>query len=121
MPAADDVRGIARLVRAARVSLAALVWGFRHEEAIRLEFLGLAVCVPLAFWLGENGIERAVLIASVLLILLVELLNTAIERTIDRIGPERHELSRLAKDMGSAAVMIALCIAATVWGLVVWG
>jgi diacylglycerol kinase (ATP) len=77
------------------------------------------VLVPLALWLGENGLERALLISSLMLVLLIELLNTAVEVVVNRIGPERHELSGLAKDLGSAAVLLSLLHAGVVWVLVV--
>ena len=110
--------GIHRLVRATAVSLSALKHGFVQEEAIRLELLGAAIFCPLGFWLGNTSAEKILLISSILLILLVELLNTGIEAVVDRVGLERHELSGLAKDMGSAAVLVALLIAALTWGLV---
>ena len=78
----------------------------------------LIPCVPLAIWLGHTGVDRAFLICSLLLVLLTELLNTGIEIAVDRIGIEHHELSGLAKDLGSAAVMIALLNAMLVWGFV---
>jgi diacylglycerol kinase (ATP) len=85
------------------------------EPACRLEILAVVVAVPLALWLPVSRIERVLLIVSALFVLTVELLNTSIERTVDRIGVERHELSRRAKDLGSAAVFVATLIAATVW------
>ena len=75
-----------------------------------------ALLIPLAFWLGDTKIEIALMISSVLLVMAVELLNSAVEAVVDRIGTERHELSGRAKDQGSAAVFIALCIVAVVWG-----
>lgn len=76
--------------------------------------------IPLALWLGENAIERALMIGSVLLVLVVELLNSAIEAVVDRIGTERHELSGRAKDQGSAAVFVALVIVVVTWGLMLF-
>lgn len=78
----------------------------------------MIVLIPTAFWLGESALERAALIGSCLLVLVVELLNSAIEAAIDRHGPEKHELSGRAKDMGSAAVFISLLLVAVVWGLI---
>jgi len=78
------------------------------------------VVIPLGLWLGRNGIERALLIAPMLLVLIVELLNSAIETTVDRIGQERHQLSGLAKDIGSAAVLTSLLLLAVIWILVLW-
>jgi diacylglycerol kinase (ATP) len=80
-----------------------------------------AVCVPLAFWVGTNGFERALLIGSVLLVLIVELLNSAIEATVDRISYENHHLAKRAKDVGSAAVMLALVCAGLTWLLIILG
>ncbi len=114
----DRLSGIPRIVRATKVSLSALRHGFVHEEAIRLELLGIAIFCPLGFWLGNTPTEKVLLVSSILLILLVELLNTGIEAVVDRVGLARHELSGLAKDMGSAAVLVALLIAALTWGLV---
>ncbi len=108
-------------MKALQWSLAGLAATFRHEVAFRQEVLMLCVLLPLAFFLGENGIERAVLIASLLLILITELVNSAVEATIDRIGPEQHPLSGRAKDVASAAVFLALINAAIVWLLVVLG
>jgi len=111
----DGITGVRRLLRAARVGVSALHWGLRNEEALRLELLGLIPGVPLAIWLGHTRVERALLISSLMLVLLTELLNTGIEIAVDRIGTERHELSGLAKDLGSAAVMIALLNVVLVW------
>jgi diacylglycerol kinase (ATP) len=103
-----------RLYRACLFSFAGLrdAW---NEPAARLEIVGIAIAIPLALWLPVTGLERVVLVASALLVLAVELLNTAIERTVDRIGLDRHELSRRAKDLGSAAVLVATSIAAVSW------
>lgn len=103
-----------RLWRALFFSFAGLKDAWR-EPACRLEMVSIAVAIPLALWLPLARLERVLLIASPLLVLTVELLNTAIERTVDRIGIERHELSRRAKDLGSAAVFIATLIAGLVW------
>jgi diacylglycerol kinase (ATP) len=114
-------KNTSHLMKALQWSLAGLAATFRHEVAFRQEVLMLCVLLPLAFFLGENGIERAVLIASLLLILITELVNSAVEATIDRIGPEQHPLSGRAKDVASAAVFLALINAAIVWLLVVLG
>ncbi|MDE2235655.1 MAG: diacylglycerol kinase [Gammaproteobacteria bacterium] len=118
MRATDGYTGIRRLLRASRVGVRALHWGMHNEEAIRLELLALIPGIPVAIWLGHTGMARAFLISSLLLVLVTELLNTGIEIAVDRIGKERHELSGLAKDLGSAAVMIALLNAVLVWCLV---
>lgn len=106
------------MLRATRVGCRALVWAAREEEAVRLELLGLAVLIPLGLWLGRSGAERALLCLSVLLVLIVELLNSGLETVVDRIGSEFHELSGRAKDLGSAAVMVALIAAALTWALI---
>jgi diacylglycerol kinase (ATP) len=110
--------GVTRVLRAFGNSLKGFRGAFREEAAFRQE-LGMAVIViPLGLWLGDTGVERALLVAPVLLILIVELLNSAIEATVDRIGMERHQLSGLAKDIGSAAVMLSFGLLGTVWLLV---
>ena len=90
----------------------------RAESAFREEVLVLVIVVPLGLWLGHSGVERALLIGSWMLVLVVELINSAIEAVVNRIGPERHPLSGMAKDMGSAAVGCSLILAITVWALV---
>jgi diacylglycerol kinase (ATP) len=87
-------------------------WG---ETAFRQEALAAMLMVPLAFWLGRTWLETAMLCASVVLVMVVELLNTAVETAIDRIGPEWHDLSKRAKDMGSAAVLLSLLLCAGIW------
>ncbi len=94
---------------------------WKNELAFRGEVVVAAIMFPLGIWLGRSGVERALLIASILLILLTELLNSALEAVVDRIGPERHELSKRAKDMGSAAVFISMVTAALVWIIIAWG
>jgi diacylglycerol kinase (ATP) len=114
-------RGVTRVLRALSSSVQGLTGAFRDEAAFRQE-LGLAVIViPLGLWLGHSGVERALLIAPMLLILIVELLNSAIEATVDRIGFERHKLAGLAKDIGSAAVFMSFVLLAAVWLLVLLG
>ena len=114
-------RGLLRVMRALGASVNGLAGAFREEAAFRQE-LGLAVVViPLGLWLGHGGVERALLIAPMLFILIVELLNSAIEATVDRIGFERHQLAGLAKDIGSAAVFMSFVLLTTVWLLVLLG
>ena len=115
----DGLSGLTRLNRATRVGFTALAWAFRNEEAFRLEVLGSLVLVPIGIWLGHGGAEKALLVAAVLQIMIVELLNTGIEVVVDRISVERHALSGLAKDLGSAAVMISLLLATVVWACVI--
>jgi len=110
--------GLARLISATRNSLEGFVAAARHENAFRQELLGAAVCVPLGLWLGANGVERALLVGVVLVVLIVELLNSAVEATVDRISFEDHRLAKRAKDIGSAAVMLAITTAIVVWLLV---
>lgn len=103
------------LLGSLQYSLNGLKAAFRHEFTFRLELLLTIVIVPLACWLGDDAFERALLIASWLLVLVVEMLNSAIETVIDRISLEHHELSGRAKDYGSAAVLLACLVAATLW------
>ena len=114
MPPQKLRTGFDRLWHATGYSLAGLraAWG---ETAFRLEALLSLVLLPAAFWLGRTWIEAALLAGSVLLVLIVELLNTAIESAIDRVGPEWHPLSKRAKDMGSAAVLLSVLLAAGIW------
>ena len=116
--ASDGLSGLARLNRATSVGFTALAWAFRNEEAFRLEVLGAVVLIPLALWLGHSGMERALLAAAILQVMIVELLNTAVEVVVDRISIERHALSGLAKDLGSAAVMISLLLATVIWACI---
>ena len=112
--------GFTRMFRAFGASMKGLSGAFREEAAFRQE-LALAVAVfPLGLWLGQNGIERVLLIAPMFIVLIVELVNSAIEATVDRIGLERHKLSGLAKDIGSAAVLLSLVLLAVVWLLILW-
>ncbi len=110
--------GLRRVWNAFHYSRAGLHAAYRHEDAFRQEVLLALVLVPLAIWLGEGAVERALLIGCVLLVLIVELINSAIEATVDRISLDRHPLAKRAKDIGSAAVMIALLNAVLVWALV---
>ena len=114
-------RGILRVMRALGASANGLVGAFREEAAFRQELALAALVIPLALWLGHNGVERALLIAPMLLVLIVELLNSAIEATVDRIGFERHQLAGLAKDIGSAAVFVSFVLLVAVWLLVLVG
>jgi diacylglycerol kinase (ATP) len=111
--------GLRRILNAAGYSLAGLAAAARHEDAFRQELLLCAVLAPLALWLGENGVERALLIGCLLLVLIVELLNSAIEAAVDRISFENHRLAKRAKDIGSAAVMLSLANAAVIWLIVI--
>jgi len=111
--------GLTRIVNAAGYSWLGLKAAFRHEAAFRQELALCVLLVPAGLWLGDTGVERALLIGSLLLVLIVELLNSAVETVVDRFGGERHELSGRAKDIGSAAVFIALLNVVVVWALVI--
>src|SRR5688572_1887102 len=106
--------GLSRIWHATGYSLAGLRAGW-GETAFRQEALAAFILLPLAFWLGRGWVEIALLAGSVLLVMIVELLNTGIETAIDRIGPERHDLSKRAKDMGSAAVLLSLVLCSGIW------
>ena len=114
-------RGLTRVLRAVGASLRGLAGAFREEAAFRQELAFAALVIPLGVWLGHSGIERALLIGPMLLILIVELLNSAIEATVDRTGFERHALAGLAKDIGSAAVLMSFVLLTAVWLLVLLG
>lgn len=113
-------KGLIRLWDAARYSLRGIAAAWQNEAAFRQEVAVILPLLPLALWVGTTAAQRAVLILSALLILVIELINSAIESAIDRIGPERHPLSGQAKDMGSAALMIALIAGICVWGVIIW-
>lgn len=113
-------RGLRRLRDAAGYSAAGLASAWRTEEAFRQEVLLGAALVPLALWLGQSALERLLLVASWLFVIIVEVLNSAVEVTVDRIGDEHHHLSGQAKDLGSAAVFLSLVLAVLVWGTVGW-
>lgn len=110
--------GLIRLVNAFGNTWKGYVGAFREEAAFRQELALCMVLFPLGLWLGDNGVERALLIGPIFIILIVELLNSGIEATVDRIGLERHQLSGLAKDLGSAAVFTSFALLVVVWALV---
>jgi diacylglycerol kinase (ATP) len=110
--------GFTRIVRATRYSWQGLRAAYRHEEAFRQESWLCVLLVPLGLYLGDGGVEKALLVGSVLLLPLVEILNSALEAVVDRIGEQHHELSGRAKDMGSAAVGLAILLTASTWLLV---
>jgi diacylglycerol kinase (ATP) len=113
--------GLKRIWNALFYSLDGFAAAFRHEDAFRFEVLLALILIPLALNMHVGGIGRALLVASVLLVLIIELLNTAIEAATDRISLDDHVLAKRAKDMGSAAVMLALINVPVVWLLVVFG
>jgi diacylglycerol kinase (ATP) len=116
--AAQGKKGFNRLYHATIYSWQGFKAAFKNEEAFRQEVFLCLIFIPLGFYLGQNGVERALLIGAVLLIPIVELLNSAIEVLTDRIGTEHHKLSGRAKDIGSAAVLLSLINSTVVWLLV---
>lgn len=113
-------RGLGRLVAATGFSIAGFRSAWRGEEAFRQEVVLAVMLVPAALWLGQNMLQRALLVGSCLVVLVVELLNSAVEAVVDRIGDDPHELSGKAKDMGSAAVLLSLALVVITWGAVAW-
>jgi diacylglycerol kinase (ATP) len=113
--------GFKRLLCAMTYTRAGLGWAWRKEAAFRQELLLAIVLSPLAWYLGKSGLERAVLIGALILVLVVELINTAVEAVVDRFGDGHHELSKAAKDLGSAAVFVSLVNVIVVWALVLLG
>jgi diacylglycerol kinase (ATP) len=116
----QEARGIKRLINACYFSAAGYKAVWQNEEAFRLEAILFVVTTPIALWLGGSTLEKLLLIGSMVLVLLVELLNSAVEAAVDRIGLEHHELSGRAKDIGSAAVTTALAWAAITWTLILF-
>lgn len=112
--------GLDRVVHATGYSMAGLASAYREESAFRQEFWLAAVLLPLAFWVGKGWVEVVLLAGSVVIVLIVELLNSSLEAAIDRISLERHELSMRAKDMGSAAVLLSLLLCAGIWLSALW-
>ena len=110
---------IAHIKNAFIYTFAGLKAAWKNELAFRGEVVVVMIMSPLGLWLGRSAVERALLIASLLLILLAELVNSALEAVVDRIGPQRHELSKRAKDMGSAAAFISMVTAALVWIIII--
>jgi len=113
--------GLRRLWNAFHYSLAGFKAAYQNEDAFRQESLLAAVLIPLALCLPAGGVGKALMIGSVLLVLVVELLNSAVEATVDRISLEDHQLAKRAKDIGSAAVLLSLVNLAVVWALVLFG
>jgi diacylglycerol kinase (ATP) len=110
--------GLKRLWNAMHYSIAGLRAAYKHEDAFRMEILVAIILIPLAFWLPVSHIAKILLIASVLLVFMVELLNSAIEAVVDRISLDQHELAKRAKDIGSAAVFVSMLNVLFTWGLV---
>ncbi|MBY6190070.1 diacylglycerol kinase [Microbulbifer agarilyticus] len=110
--------GISRLIDATEYSRQGLLATWRNEAAFRQEVSLAVILIPAALWLGESGVERALLIGVTLLVMIVELMNSAVEAVVDRIGPEKHPLSKIAKDTGSAAVSISLLLWVSTWACI---
>ncbi|MGN2498182.1 diacylglycerol kinase [Serratia nevei] len=117
---ANQATGLIRIIKAAGYSYKGLSAAWQHEAAFRQELVVTLLAIILAVWLDVGAIARILLIGSVALVMIVEILNSAIEAVVDRIGSEHHELSGRAKDMGSAAVSLAIVLALFVWGTVLW-
>jgi diacylglycerol kinase (ATP) len=113
-------RGLRRLINALGYSRDGIAATWRNEAAFRQESLLAAVAIPLALYLGKTGVDRALLVGSIILILIVEILNSALEAVVDKASPEKNELAKRAKDMGSAAVLLSLINAAAIWACVLW-
>ncbi|HMM76830.1 MAG TPA: diacylglycerol kinase [Gammaproteobacteria bacterium] len=116
----SKLTGFERLWKACGYSLQGLRAAWRHEAAFRQELTLAILLLPAAWWLARGALEFALLVATLLLVLVVELLNSSIEAIVDRVGMERHELSGRAKDLGSAAVLLSLVLLAVVWGAIAW-
>ena len=119
-PCKPGRKGLARLVAATGYSWSGFQQAWRYEAAFREELLLLLLLVPTAFWLGQTAAETAILLISCLVVLIVELLNSAIEAVVDLASPTMHPLAARAKDIGSAAVFVALMQVLLVWGLIGW-
>ncbi|MBH3126504.1 diacylglycerol kinase [Serratia marcescens] len=117
---ANQATGLTRIIKAAGYSYKGLSAAWQHEAAFRQELVVTLLAIILAVWLDVGAIARILLIGSVALVMIVEILNSAIEAVVDRIGSEHHELSGRAKDMGSAAVSLAIALALFVWGTLLW-
>lgn len=112
--------GLLRIWNACFYSLRGLTAAWRFESAFRQECVLAAFLLPVAVWLATSPVQFALLTGSLLIVMLTELLNSAVEAVVDRVGSEQHQLSGQAKDMGSAAVLLALLLTALIWGAVIW-
>lgn len=117
---AQGQTGIRRVVSAAFNSISGFKAAWTNEAAFRQECIGALVLIPAAFWVGDNAVEWVLLIGSCMIVLITELLNTAVEVTVDRISSEHHPLSGRAKDIGSAAVFVSLALTGIVWTMIAW-
>ena len=109
--------GLARIIDAAGYSMRGLSFAWKNESAFRQELLGAVILIPFAFFLAESALEISILLIPIFLVVIVELLNSAVEAITDRVGSELHELSGAAKDLGSAAVLISLILLFIIWGV----
>ncbi|MBB1199242.1 diacylglycerol kinase [Enterobacteriaceae bacterium 89] len=117
---ANNTTGFTRIIKATGYSWKGLCAAWKNEAAFRQEGVAVVLAIIIACWLDVDAITRVLLIGSVLMVMIVEILNSAIEAVVDRIGPEHHELSGRAKDMGSAAVTLAILVALITWGTLLW-
>ncbi|EOC0476671.1 diacylglycerol kinase [Cronobacter turicensis] len=117
---ANNITGLTRIINAAGYSWKGLRAAWKNEAAFRQEGVAVIAAILIACWLDVDPITRVLLIGSVTLVMIVEILNSAIEAVVDRIGPEFHELSGRAKDMGSAAVLLSIILALVVWVTLLW-
>ncbi|EKN6326411.1 diacylglycerol kinase [Yersinia enterocolitica] len=117
---ANQSTGLTRIYKAAGYSVKGLTAAWKNEAAFRQEAVAAILAIILAFWLDVDATARILLVASVVLVIIVEVINSAIEAVVDRIGSELHELSGRAKDMGSAAVFLAILLALFIWVTVIW-
>ncbi|WP_455207186.1 diacylglycerol kinase [Kaarinaea lacus] len=117
--AKSGATGIKRIINATGYSMRGLAAAFKHESAFRQELALVVILAPAAIYIGQSNVERSILVASLILVLIVELLNSAIEAIVDRVGHEHHELSGQAKDIGSAAVFVSLANAVIIWGIII--
>ena len=113
-------KGLTRLINALGYSRDGLRAAWKNEAAFREEILLAAITIPLALFLAKNGVDRALMIGSIILILIVEILNSAVEAVVDKASPEKSELAKRAKDMGSAAVLLSLLNAVAIWACILW-
>ncbi|MEI7842043.1 MAG: diacylglycerol kinase [Gallionellaceae bacterium] len=112
--------GLTRLINALGYSMEGFQAAYKHEDAFRMELVVAAIAIPVALWLPVGNFGKALMVGSILLVLLVELINSAIEATVDRVSLEDHDLAKRAKDIGSAAVLVSLINAAAIWSLVLF-
>ena len=116
----SNAKGVRRLINACFYTMAGFKATWKSEEAFRQEVVLSVIMIPAGLWIGTTATHRALLVGTCMIVLITELLNSAIETVVDRIGSENHVLSGQAKDMGSAAVFVSLCTTVLVWGLIIY-